>query len=100
MATFTISRGDTSPALRYALLPDTVDLTGATVVFNMRGVLSRAPATVARLAPPAVQYAWQAGDTDQPGLYRAEFEITYPGGQVETFPTGDVLAVHITDDLG
>ena len=100
MATFTIKRGDTSPALRYALLPDSIDLTGANVVFNMAGVLTRAPASVARLSPPAVQYDWQDGDTDLSGLRRAEFEVTYASGAVETFPADDDLLIHIIDDLG
>lgn len=99
MATFTIKRGDTSPALRYAL-PDSVDLTDATVVFNVRGTLTRAPAQVARLSPPSVQYEWQPGDTASSGLRPAEFEITFPGGAVETFPVGADLLIHIIDDLG
>ena len=99
MATFTIKRGDTSPALRYAL-PDGVDLSGASVVFNVRGLLTRAPAEIVTTEPPVVQYGWLAGDTDQVGLRPAEFEVTYADGRVETFPTGERLAVHITNDLG
>ena len=36
MLKFVIKRGDTSPALRFALLPDSVSLAGATVRFQMR----------------------------------------------------------------
>ena len=36
MLKFVIKRGDTSPALRFALLPDSVLLAGATVRFQMR----------------------------------------------------------------
>lgn len=104
MATFTIKRGDTAPALRYALTPATIDLTGATVVFNLRGVLTRAPAAIVTALPPVVEYVWQAGDTDQLGLRPAEFEVTYAGGAVETFPTGDSaedrLLVNVVGDLG
>ena len=104
MATFMMTRGDSSPAMRYAL-PDGVNLEGATVVFNMPPVLVRAPAQVARVSPPTVQYDWQPGDTAGAGLYRAEFEVTFAGGRVETFPPAgsawsDRLAVHIADDLG
>ena len=103
MATFTIKRGDTIP-LRYALLPASVNLAGASVVFNMRGVLDRAPARIVTASPPVVEYIWQPGDTARPGLRPAEFEVTYPDGIVETFPTDTApegrLLVHIVGDLG
>lgn len=100
MATFTIKRGDTSPALRYALIPASVNLTGATVRFSVRGWLDRAPAVVVSATPPVVEYVWANGDTDRLGLRPAEFEVTYPGSAVETFPTGDKLLVNIVPDLG
>lgn len=104
MATFYIKRGDTGPALRYDLLPSTVDLTGASVVFNMRGAVDRAPVRIVTASPPVVEYEWQAGDTATTGLRPAEFEVTYPGGLVETFPTGDsienALNVYVIGDLG
>lgn len=99
MATFTLKRGDTAPALRYALLPEIVDLTGASVVFIMDG-LGRAPASVVSAAPPVVQYDWQPGDTDRAGVRRAEFEVTYPDGGIETWPNAGYLLVNIVEDLG
>ena len=36
MLKFVIKRGDTSPALRFELLPDNVSLAGAAVRFQMR----------------------------------------------------------------
>lgn len=99
MATFTIKRGDTAPALRFALLPETVDLTGANVVFVMDG-LGHQPAHVIETRPAVVQYDWQPGDTDRPGLHRAEFEVTYSDGSVETFPNSGYLLVQIGEDLG
>lgn len=99
MATFYIKRGDTAPALRFALLPDTVDLTGASVVFVMDG-LGRAPALVTEVSPPVVQYDWQPGDTDRPGLHRAEFEVTYSDGSIETYPNAGYLLVQIGENLG
>ena len=103
MATFTIKRGDTAPALRYALLPETVDLTGASVVFNMRGRIARASAAIITASPPVVEYAWAAGDTDVSGTRPAEFEVTFPGGGVETYRNcddGGDLVVNIIADLG
>lgn len=99
MATFTIKRGDTAPALRYALLPETVDLSGANVAFLMDG-LGRLPARVIEARPAVVEYDWQPGDTVRAGLHRAEFEVTYSDGTVETFPNAGYLLVQIGEDLG
>jgi len=99
MATFTIKRGDTAPALRFALLPETVDLTGSSVVFIMEG-LDRLPAQIISTLPPVVQYDWQPGDTESAGLRRAEFEVAYPDGRIETFPNSGYLLVQISEDLG
>lgn len=100
MKTFTIKRGDTDPALRYALQPETVDLSGASVVFNMTGRVVRAPARIVSASPPVVEYAWQPGDTDEAGRKSAEFEVTYAGGAIGTFPNADHLVINILPDLG
>ena len=99
MATFTIKRGDTAPALRYALLPETVDLTGASVVFVLDGG-ARLPAQIVTPLPPVVQYDWQPGDTAHAGVRRAEFEVTYSDGAIETWPNAGYLQVNIVEDLG
>ena len=105
MQTFRLKRGDTSPALRFALSPATVNLAGATVVFNMRSVggvpvISRAAASIVTSSPPVVEYIWTAEDTAAPGLFQAEFEVTYTDGAVETFPNDGNITVQISGDLG
>lgn len=110
MATFSIKEGDTSPSISYTLSPETVILTGATVVFNMvdrAGVakISRGSCSITdngdgtATGTPTVQYNWTADDTDTAGLYRAEFEVTYSDSTVETFPNSDFIAVNVTKDL-
>ena len=102
---FYLKRGDTSPSLIYALDPATVDLTGATVRFNMRlksgaTKITRAAAViVTAVGTPTVRYNWQAADTDTAGFYEAEFEVTYAGGAVETFPNSDYIPVNISGDI-
>ncbi len=94
MSVFQLKEGDTSPSLSYALSPTSIDLTGASVVFNMmdrRGTVkvNRAAATITTATgTPTVQYDWQAADTDTAGVYRGEFEVTYADTTVETFPNG------------
>ena len=103
--TFYLTKGDTSPSLLYALTPTTVDLTGATVRFNMllnggAVKISRAAAVVVtQTGTPTVRYDWNAADTDTAGFYSAEFEVTYAGGAVETFPNSDFIVVAITGDI-
>lgn len=110
MASFNLKEGDTSPSLLYTLSPATVELTGATVVFNMtdqRGnvKVSRASATVTDVGDgtasgtPTVRYDWVSADTDTSGVYLAEFEVTYADSSVETFPNSDNITVVIMEDL-
>lgn len=111
MPSFNLKEGDTSPAISYTLSPATVELTGATVVFNMTDmngnpVVTRASATVTDVGDgtasgtPTVEYNWASADTDTSGVYLAEFEVTYADSSVETFPNSDNITIVITEDLG
>jgi hypothetical protein len=102
---FTLKTGDTSPSITYALLPATVDLTGATVRFSMRTrddgtvIVNRAAAVIVTATPPVVRYDWQAGNTTLAGRFDAEFEVTYAGGAIETFPNRAFIDVLITSGI-
>ena len=105
--TFSIKKGDTGPRLVYALTPAAeIDLTGATVRFNMRSRatgtirINRAAAViVTATGTPTVAYDWQAGDTATAELCDAEFEVTYAGGVVETFPNNGFITVVVSDAI-
>lgn len=102
---FYIKRGDTSPRLVYKLLPD-VNLTGVTVVFNMRkkgaaNTVNRgASSIVGAAANGTVSYTWALADTAISGQFEAEFEVTYADMTVETYPNSGFITVQIKDDLG
>lgn len=100
---FQIKRGDTSPGIKYALIPDDLTLAGATVRFQMensaRQTVIDAAATIDQATPPIVSYAWQAGDTDMAGNYSAEFRVTYADGSIETFPNCGFIAVSVCRDV-
>jgi hypothetical protein len=104
---FFIKQNDTSPSLR-AILKDgdeiAINLTGATVRFHMRTVGGEtaavdADASIVTAESGIVQYLWDAADTATVGSYQAEFEVTFSGGAVETFPNNGYIRVEITDDI-
>lgn len=64
------------------------------VVGIQRTVLS-APVPSGLFEGSEATYAWQTGDTATPGLYNAEFAVTFVGGAVETFPNGEYAVVEI-----
>lgn len=100
--------GDTAPAVRVTLLDaagDPVNLDDQPDVrfivatrTQPRTVIVDQPATVH--PGGEVTYAWQPGDTDQPGRYLAEFEVVYSDGTIQSFPTDGYIDCRIVDDLG
>jgi hypothetical protein len=107
MSTFYIKTGDTSPAIRYALDPASVVLTGATVRFQMRQRRSRGGATLVDAAAvvvtatgtPTVEYQWEAVNTANAGTFEAEFRVTYSNGKIETFPNDGFISVKVSEDI-
>lgn len=104
---FKLKRGDTSPAMRRVLADEdgvAINITGATVVFNMRAaggavVVDGAAAVVTDAAGGEVRYDWQAGDTAEAGDFEGEFQITYLSGAVETVPNDGHIQIKITGDI-
>jgi hypothetical protein len=78
-----------------------VNLTGVTVAFVMRcGTTAiSAAATVTNAATGAVRYVTVAGDLAKAGVYRQEWQATFPSGQVITFPSDEYNEVRVLSDL-
>lgn len=57
--------------------------------------------TIVNAANGLVQHNWQATDTDTPGTFEVEFEITWNDGGIETVPNDKAnnLIIEIGDDL-
>lgn len=95
--------GDSAPLLEATLKSggSATDLSNASSVqFYMRetGAASlkvNATATIVDAANGKVSYDWASGDLDTPGLYRAEFEVSWNDGDTETFPAGAPLIVQV-----
>lgn len=106
---FNIKQNDTSPILAKELLDalqQQIPLTGSeTVVFSMRVAgpdvtamkINRRPSSIQ--LPNIVIHTWQAGDTNTPGHYWGEFEVTYGDGTIETFPNSGYLDILIDPQL-
>ena len=106
---FVISQGDLLPAIEATLTDgdgNPVDLSSASVKFVMHQVDADVAAVNANAtADPdqvtnkgVVRYSWASGDTDVPGVYRAEWVGTF-ATKPETFPNGNKLVVKITPAL-
>ena len=105
---FYIKEGDTRPAITVNLTDANdaaVNLTGATVAFNMRVEpagsvkVNASSANVTDSEAGQVSYNWTSSNTDTAADYEAEFQVTFAGGAVQTFPGRNWIAVHVIDDI-
>lgn len=108
MATYTINvkKGDRLPAVAATLRANgaAINLTGSTVKFLMRSVNGglvkvNAACVVVNASAGQVRYDWALADTDTPGKYHAEFQITDGSGLRETCPNDGHLVVLVADDI-
>ena len=106
--TFYIKQNDTRPELDVFLRDDkdrTINVTGATVKFNMRNAsdntvkVNLGSVTTVSSTAGRVKYSFSSADTDTSGNFDGEFQVTFVGGQVETFPNDGYITVIITDDV-
>lgn len=108
MKTYYVKTGDTGSPTPQTFLEDAngdgVDLNGAVVRFLMRAVGTATPkvaadAEIVDASTGEVRYAWAEGDLDTPGVFRAEWEVTYSGGDQETFPSDGWIEAVVRADL-
>lgn len=110
-----VKKGDRLPKVRARLSgrDDTgakviKDLTGCTVRMLVRLISAPSSTTATSYActvdvdPTSgwVEYAWAAGNTDTPGTYFVEFEVTDGSGKQETFPNDGFVTLDISAALG
>jgi BppU N-terminal domain len=106
-----LKQGDLQPYY-YAQITDKngpVNLSGstATAYFSMRDFnnvnatpkINRQSAVVTNPASGLLEYRWNAGDTDTPGTYAAEFYIIPTNGAGYSVPTRDQARVIIVKNL-
>ncbi len=109
MADFTFKQGDRVPALNVTLSDANgpADLTLSTSIrFQMekKGTRERVidSTSVTIVTPPGVDgvvtYQWQLADTDDWGLFRGVFVVTFPAGE-SSFPSDGYIEISIQRDL-
>lgn len=102
-----IKQGDTAAAVRARLTDRDGPVTlqpGATVRFHMRQVHGTKTVTGTAITDPntgEILYRWRADgtDTDTPGVYEQEWEVTFPDTTVATFPSDGWNSIVILEDL-
>jgi len=111
--TFTIKRGDTSPAIKARLVPADINQGGGITGYNEVRFLMRDSSdyetivddntsgnvTVIDEDAGIVTYSWQDGDTDETGMFEAEWEVTYSDNSIETFPNDRYIDIEIIGDI-
>jgi len=103
---FVIKQNDLSRSIKFYLRASPAsNFTGATAVFNMREKngavkISRGSATIASDTEGFyATYDWVSGDTDTPGNFEAEFEVTLATAKPETYPNEGFIPVKITEEI-
>lgn len=106
MVDFVTKTHDTTPAIGSILYDEddeVIDLTGATVEFVMKlangTVVIDNEATIAEATEGKVFYNWIAEDTEEAGIYLAEWKVTFPDGSKETFPRDGYIEIRINSSL-
>ena len=105
-----IKRHDTKVTPRARFLDeegDAINLTGCTITYSLREVLTlvlkvnRATANLEDqlLNTGQAFYQFAALDVDTVGIYVEQWEIVYPSMLKETFPVGVEQYVHIEEDI-
>ena len=107
MARHEIKQNDTRPYWPVTLTFDdgtNPDLTGATVRFHARdksdGVVKiDAAVTITGAASGQCEWRPEAADTDVPGRYDCEWEVTFADATIQTFPTRGYDRLKIVGEL-
>jgi hypothetical protein len=106
--TFYIKQNDTRPELDVFLRDDkdrSINITGSIIKFNLRNTsdnttkINAGSVTTVSSTAGRVKYSFTTSDTDTSGNFDGEFQVTFVGGQVETFPNDGYIKVIITDDV-
>jgi hypothetical protein len=109
--TFTIVQNDTVPPISSQLSDSgsPVDLSNADKVsFHMEDKYDRkiieednkgGRVYIVDESSGEVEYLWQSGDTEKIGSYKAQWQVEYNNGKVETFPSRGKIDIEVTEEI-
>lgn len=101
---FTIKANDRLPSIQATLSADLSGV-GTSVKFIMKSAtgntikVNAAAVIVSTGVTSVIRYDWLAVDTAVPGSYLGEWEVTFPGGKKQSFPTLTFHSIDILADL-
>ena len=105
--TIIMKQGDRLPSLSVTAITNDgspYDLTGATVVFNMRDVdtgtvkVNRSAAVLVDGPTGKIRYDWASSDLDTVGTFEAEFEATISSRKL-SIPSNNWIPIRVIDDI-
>lgn len=111
---YLIRQGDTGETITDTLEDensDPVDIEGATIRFHLAPISGNGTSVLDVSATNAqsgdgtdgsmgkVSYTWSAGNTGVSGLYLGEWQVTFTGGAVQTFPNDGYVLVRVTEQV-
>lgn len=109
---FILKKGDTLPVLNLCLYDHgclaqkrAFNMTGATAVtFSMVDAsgnykIANRNATLVDVTGGTIQYNWQTGDTNEAGLFKAQFLLQYTSGRTMSVPQSGFIVVEIMNGI-
>lgn len=108
--TFTIVQNDTAPPISSRLTDsgEVVDLSDASNVrFHMEDKFERVVVdddltgrvNIVDSGLGEVEYVWGSDDTKNVGSYKAEWQVLYDDGKIETFPSRGKIDIEVTEEI-
>lgn len=109
---FIIKQNDTLPALQMCVIGrgclnekipfDLTSVTGATFTMvdkeGCHKVIAQ-PAQIISASGGTIQYNWTADDTNEPGMFSGEFQLTFADGNKLSVPQTSPIQIEIPRDL-
>lgn len=114
MADYTIKKGNNYPTIVFTCTDKNGNAVDLTTAAGVRVIISSTPTSVPKVDQDLVggnvvvsdaingqvTYTWQSGDLDTVGGFVAEVEVTWPGSNVQTFPTSYYITLYVEQNLG